>query len=61
MNYGHVLVPVDFSAPDQLAIEAAMEIAAHHKARTTLMYVIEAIDDGDEAEEGNEFVVLCGT
>lgn len=55
MRYGHVLVPVDFSAPDQPAIEAAMEIAAFHKARTTLMYVIEAIDVGDEDDDNNEF------
>jgi nucleotide-binding universal stress UspA family protein len=54
MRYGHVLVPVDLSDPDQHAIAAAIEIAALHKAKTTLMYVIEAIDVGDE-DEGNEF------
>lgn len=55
MNYRHVLVPVYRSDPDQYAIEAAIEIAAHHRARTTLLYVIEAISDCDEDEEGSEF------
>jgi nucleotide-binding universal stress UspA family protein len=48
MPYEHLLVPVDWSDPDQRALEAAIELALQHQARTTLMYVIEAIDADDE-------------
>ncbi len=48
MPYQHLLVPIDSSDPDQRAQEAALELAVQHQARTTLMYVIEAIDDEED-------------
>ena len=48
MPYQHLLVPIDWSDPDQRAPQAALELAAQHQAMTTLIYVIEAIDDDDE-------------
>lgn len=48
MPYEHLLVPIDWREPDQRALEAAMEMATQHQARTTLMYVIEAIDSDEE-------------
>lgn len=50
MRYEHLLVPIDWSDRDQRALEAALEMAAQHQARTTLIYVIESIDAGDEEE-----------
>lgn len=50
MRYEHLLVPIDWSDRDQRALEAAIEMAAQHQARTTLIYVIEAIDTDDEEE-----------
>lgn len=52
MQYRHLLVPVDLMDPDQMTIETAMQLATQHKAQTTLMYVIEAID-ADEDEDDN--------
>ena len=51
MQYQHLLVPVDFQEPVGSAIEAALEMAAQHRARTTLLYVIEAIDSADEPDD----------
>ena len=50
MPYEHLLVPIDWSDPDQRALDAAIEMAAQHDARTTLIYVIEAIDAEEEDE-----------
>jgi len=48
MPYEHLLVPIDWSDPDLRALDAAIEMATQHQARTTLMYVIEAIDSDEE-------------
>jgi nucleotide-binding universal stress UspA family protein len=50
MPYEHLLVPIDWADPDQRALDAAIEMATQHRARTTLIYVIEAIDAEDEDE-----------
>lgn len=47
MPYRHLLVPVDFTEP-AAAVEAALELAAQHRSRTTLLHVIEAIDRATE-------------
>ncbi len=51
MRYQHLLVPVDFHDAAASAIEAALEMATQHQARTTLLYVIEAIESADEPED----------
>lgn len=51
MQYQHLLVPVDFREPVGSAIDAALEMAAQHRARTTLLYVIEAIDLANEPDD----------
>ena len=53
MRYQHLLVPVDFTAANTAALDAALDLAAQHRARTTLLHVIEAIDQaGDDDETG---------
>jgi|AntAceMinimDraft_11_1070367.scaffolds.fasta_scaffold24776_1 hypothetical protein len=51
MKYKHLLVPIDLNAPDQCALDAAFDRALQHRAITTMMYVIEAIDEAEDAEE----------
>ena len=51
MEYQHLLVPVDFRLPDQRALQTAFDLALQHQAHTTLLYVIESIDDGGEDED----------
>ncbi|MFT5327009.1 MAG: nucleotide-binding universal stress UspA family protein [Planctomycetaceae bacterium] len=51
MQYQHLLVPVDIQESASSAIEAALEMAAQHRARTTLLYVIEAIDLANEPDD----------
>lgn len=48
MHYQHLLVPIEFHEAAASAIEAALQLAAQHQARTTLLYVIEEIDSGGE-------------
>jgi universal stress protein A len=54
MRYRHVLVPVDFTESVTSAIEAALEMAAQHQARTTLLHVIEEIDDGSNSDPDDD-------
>lgn len=55
MEYQHLLVPVDFRLPDQRALQTAFDLALQHQAHTTLLYVIESIDDdGGEDEDEDE-------
>ena len=51
MEYQHLLVPIDLNAPDQRALDAAFDLAIQHRARTTMMYVIEAIEEAVDDEE----------
>lgn len=55
MPYEHLLVPIDWRDPDQRALEAAIEMATQHQARTTLMYVIEAIDSNEVEDDLESF------
>jgi len=41
MNIGHILVPMDFSADAEQALDAAVELAKQFQARLTLMHVIQ--------------------
>ncbi|MFT5093360.1 MAG: nucleotide-binding universal stress UspA family protein, partial [Porticoccaceae bacterium] len=51
MQYQHLLVPVDIQESASSAIETALEMAAQYRARTTLLYVIEAIDSANEPDD----------
>lgn len=52
MQYQHLLVPVDLAVPVSSAIETALNMATQHRAKTTLLYVIEAIDSApDEPDD----------
>jgi universal stress protein A len=48
--FHHILVPVDFTAKNQAAIEIACQFAHQHDARLTLLHVIEFIDFPDDEE-----------
>lgn len=54
MQYQHLLVPVGLNAPDCATIDTAFDLARQYGARTTLLYVIEAIhaDDDEDDETG---------
>jgi len=54
MQYRHLLVPLDFNDPGSTTLQTALDLAALHHAQTTLMYVIEAIDDSDDDDAEND-------
>ena len=45
--FRRILVPVDFTPRSLRAVRAAARVAATTRAKTTLLHVIERIDDGD--------------
>ncbi len=45
--FGRILVPVDFTPRSLRAVRAAAKVAATTRAKTTLLHVIERIDDGE--------------
>ena len=57
MKYQHLLVPIVPNAPDQDALDVAFDLATQHSARTTLIYVIEAVEEAayDEEDELDAF------
>jgi len=40
MNFSHLLVPVDFSAPSVRALRLAVKLARHGRARITVVHVV---------------------
>ena len=58
MKYQHLLVPVVTNDPDQRALDAAFELAQQHGASTTLIYVIEAIDEAPDAPVDDDLKVF---
>lgn len=40
-NYQHVLIPVDNSEPAEVAFNEAVNIAARHQAKLTILYVVD--------------------
>ena len=46
----HLLVPLNFADSNEIAIEAAIEIASTAPARVTLLHVIEPIDVAEDSE-----------
>ncbi len=49
--FNHILVPVDFTKKNEIAIAAAQELARQSAARLSLLHVIEFIDFPDDDEE----------
>jgi nucleotide-binding universal stress UspA family protein len=49
-RFRHILIPLDFSEKNQLALEVAFELAVTNEARVTLLHVIETIDLPDDPE-----------
>jgi nucleotide-binding universal stress UspA family protein len=47
--FRRILVPVDFTARSRRAVKAAARVAAVSRAETTLLHVIERIDDEETA------------
>ncbi len=45
--FRRILVPVDFTPRSLRAVRAAAKVAATTRAKTTLLHVIERIDDGE--------------
>jgi len=46
-RFQNILVPVDFTEKNWVALDIAFETAVVNKAAVTLLHVIETIDDGD--------------
>src|SRR5688500_8147684 len=49
-RFRHILIPLDFSEKNQLALEVAFELAVTNEARVTLLHVIETIDLPNDPE-----------
>jgi nucleotide-binding universal stress UspA family protein len=47
-NFRHILVPLDFTEKNQAAVEVAVNLAQLHKARVTLIHVIERIEYAED-------------
>lgn len=46
--FKHILVPVDFSAKNTMAVEVAVKLAHQYQARITVLHVIEPIEYEDD-------------
>ena len=49
-QFQHLLVPVDFTGKNDVALATARDLAAGNETRITLMHVIERIDDDVDPE-----------
>jgi universal stress protein A len=49
-RFQHILVPVDFTAKNQAALDIAFEMASQNSARVTLLHVIETIENVPQEE-----------
>jgi len=49
-KFRHILVPLDFTAKNQAALEIALELASQNKASVTFLHVIETIENVQDAE-----------
>lgn len=56
--FNHILVPVDFSEKNEVAIAAAQELAKQNAARVSLLHVIEFIDFPDDDELSDFYAKL---
>ncbi len=49
-KFRHLLVPLDFTTKDEVALEIALELARQNKASVTLLHVIEMIENLEDAD-----------
>jgi nucleotide-binding universal stress UspA family protein len=56
--FKHLLVPVDLSAKNRSAVDAALELARAHSAETTLFHAIQTIDQLPFRELGSFYRTL---
>lgn len=49
-TFDHILVPVDFTAKNDAAIDVAKQLAIQHSSRVSLLHVIESLDFPDDDE-----------
>ncbi len=54
-RFQHILVPLDFSTKNRIALDVAFELAELNRARVTLLHVIERIEAGAEDDEARAF------
>jgi nucleotide-binding universal stress UspA family protein len=50
-RFHHILVPVDFTEKNRLALDHAFELAVQNRSAVTLLHVIEAIHLNDQETE----------
>ena len=50
LSFQHILVPLDFTERNDIALSTARDIAVENKARVTLIHVVETIDDAEDEE-----------
>ena len=52
-DFDHILIPLDFTEKNEVALDVALAVATQNQARVTLLHVIETIEyaDGEEIEE----------
>ncbi|HXY36516.1 MAG TPA: universal stress protein [Planctomycetaceae bacterium] len=49
-RFRHILVPLDFTAKNQAALDVARELASQNKASVTFVHAIETIENLEDAE-----------
>ncbi len=49
-RFQHILVPLDFTAKNQAALDIAFELASQNRASVTLLHVIETIENLSDEE-----------
>src|SRR5579863_4209410 len=49
-RFQHILVPLDFTAKNQAALDIAFELASQNRAAVTLLHVIETIENVPDEE-----------
>ncbi|REJ93193.1 MAG: universal stress protein [Planctomycetota bacterium] len=50
-RFQHILVPLDFSSKNRMALDVAFELASQNRARTSLLHVVERIETSPDDED----------
>jgi nucleotide-binding universal stress UspA family protein len=56
--FKHIMVPLDFTAKNEAALDVAFDLAKQNKSRVTLMHVVETIDYADDEEIASFYETL---
>jgi nucleotide-binding universal stress UspA family protein len=54
LPFQHILVPVDLTAKNAVALETALEMATRYGARTTLFHVVERIETDEDQDADDQ-------